>query len=182
MDIKSKEGIIFIVQVDHLTGECIGQSIDEFYKAGASNVQVIPSITKKNRPSYIFFIDCKPKFSDSIENIIARELTTGGWHKINTTHKYLNNQIIRKDITIIYKQKSIKFTVQAKEINHESIKPEYDNILELKKKMNEVFEKEFSYNEIYNLVEIIFTEDKYKEINFGCFNLRLDEQINILIN
>ena len=57
MDIHTKDGQVFMVQVDHLSGEQIGQSIGRFYAVGASNVQVISAITKKNRPSYVFFID-----------------------------------------------------------------------------------------------------------------------------
>ncbi|MGM9530246.1 nickel insertion protein, partial [Intestinibacter sp.] len=89
MNSNSKKGTIFIAQVDHLSGECIGQAIELFYNRGASNVQVIPTITKKNRPSYIFFIDCREQYKDTIEETIFKELNTGGLHIIETIHKYL---------------------------------------------------------------------------------------------
>ena len=52
----------------------MGQSIDLFYAAGASNVQVVSAVTKKNRPSYIFFINRKTERADTVEGTIVREL------------------------------------------------------------------------------------------------------------
>lgn len=60
MEIHSKNGLVFMVQVDHLTGECVGQAIDHLYGAGAANVQVVSAITKKNRPSYMFLLTAVP--------------------------------------------------------------------------------------------------------------------------
>ena len=37
----------------------MGSVIEYLYDAGACNVQVIPTITKKNRPGYLFLIDVK---------------------------------------------------------------------------------------------------------------------------
>ena len=71
MDIHSKDGLVFMVQADHLSGECVGQAIGHLYTAGAANVQVVPAITKKNRPSYLFFIDCRPDSADRVEEAIA---------------------------------------------------------------------------------------------------------------
>ena len=43
----SKEGMLLLVQVDHLNGELLGEVIDHFYEAGAKNVQIVSTITKK---------------------------------------------------------------------------------------------------------------------------------------
>ena len=48
---------ILYVQVDRVDGEAAGYLIEEIYAAGAGNVQLIPSLTKKGRPGYILFID-----------------------------------------------------------------------------------------------------------------------------
>ena len=48
MNFYSKEAVLFLVQVDHLSGEILGDVVDSFYAAGAKNVQIISSITKKN--------------------------------------------------------------------------------------------------------------------------------------
>ena len=31
MDIHSKDGLVFMVQADHLSGECVGQAIGHLY-------------------------------------------------------------------------------------------------------------------------------------------------------
>lgn len=35
MDIYSKEGLLILVQIDHLSGELLGNVIEDFYDAGA---------------------------------------------------------------------------------------------------------------------------------------------------
>ncbi|MDO5409808.1 MAG: DUF111 family protein [Lachnospiraceae bacterium] len=152
MNIHSKEGLIFIAQIDHLTGECIGQVIDLFYQAGASNVQVVPTITKKNRPAYMFFIDCRPKFADAVERIIAQELGSGGWHCINTTHRYQCNEIIQKTIVVEHGMQSFLFTAEGKRFEYGSVRPEHENVAVLKQKVRDNFDMSISYYELYHAV------------------------------
>ena len=78
MDIYSEGGLIFLVMVDHLNGELLGGVIDSFYAAGAKNVQIISSITKKNRPSYIILIDGNENSAEKIENVIINECGSYG--------------------------------------------------------------------------------------------------------
>ena len=140
MNIFTKKGLVFIVQVDHLSGENLGQVINYFYDAGASNVQIIPTITKKNRPAYLFFIDSKSEYSDNIEEIIARELSSGGWHRINTEHRHLSAELIKQEILVMSESGGFDFVVEGKQIGDErfNIRPEYQNCIALK---HEIFQK-----------------------------------------
>lgn len=70
--VYKREALLYVVQVDHLTGESVGQSIDLFYAAGASNVQVVSAVTKKNRPSYMFFMADGIRSGPTIVNCIVR--------------------------------------------------------------------------------------------------------------
>ncbi len=152
MDIFTKNGCIFMVQVDHLTGECIGQTIEAFYASGASNVQVVTSITKKNRPSFIYFIDCRPSFADAIEQCIIDELGTGGWHRIDTTHRHLSNEIIRREIRLLCHHDEFKAEIFGKRFGSGQIRPEHDCVVDLMRQIKEEGKKYLSYGEVYHLV------------------------------
>jgi uncharacterized protein (DUF111 family) len=166
MDIFTKRGLVFMVQVDHLSGENLGQVIGYLYDAGASNVQIIPTITKKNRPSHLFIIDCRKDYADGIEEIIIRELTSGGWHRIDTEHRHLRTDIIKCPVEVVSGESRFKFTVEGKHIGDDrsNIRPEHQNCTELK---NEVFQKlgkHISLTEAhYKISEVLNYIDK-KEI------------------
>jgi len=149
--VHSKEGILFLIQVDHLSGEWIGQAIDVFYKAGASNVQVVSAITKKNRPSYMVYIDCKAEYSEAIEALIPMELNTGGWHRIETEHRFLHNQIIHNKLIIQSENDYLEFIVEGKRFESGSMRPEHDNVIALKDEIAERFAIHKSYGEVYQM-------------------------------
>lgn len=134
MTLYSKEGLLFLVQVDHLGGEIIGAVIEEFYQAGAKNVQVVSSITKKNRPSYMIFIDAKEENAGKIEKVIVNECGSSGWHRISTCHRHTNVSIIKKSITIQTADHLYEYEIQGKVIDDDvaNARPEYDNCASLK--------------------------------------------------
>ncbi len=155
VDIHSKKGILFLVQVDHLSGEWLGQAMDVFYKAGASNVQIVPTMTKKNRPSYMIYIDCKTEYSDAIEALIPVEFNTGGWHRIETKHRYLHNQKVQRPLRICSENVRFDYMVVGKRFENGNVRPEHDNVLELKKKIMKVFSIYKSYGEVYQMAMTI---------------------------
>lgn len=152
MEIKSKNGLLYIVEIDHLSGECIGQAIEKFYVAKASNVQVVSALTKKNRPSYTFLIDTKPEYADEMENLIIRELSAGGWHRVETTHRFIANEVTYTPITLICRGKKISFSAQGKAFDGGNIRPESNCVDEMRKKILEVFGEAVSYSTAYNIL------------------------------
>ena len=165
MDLFSKEGLLFVVEVDHISGECAGAAITHFYNAGASNVQAIPAITKKNRPSYVYLIDCKPKYADAIEKVITSELSTGGWHRIQTEHRYIRNQIIPKDIILKRNCEKYDFTVHGKFFDSGCFRPEHDSVEALRNFVNSKFSKPITYTEAYSMISAALLCDNLCEFN-----------------
>lgn len=163
MNIFTKKGLVFMIQVDHLSGENLGQVINYFYDAGASNVQIIPTITKKNRPAHLFIVDCKSEYVDKIEEIISRELTSGGWHRIDTEHRHLCTDLIKFSVIVNFGSDCFDFIVEGKQIGNErsNIRPEHENCTALK---NAIFQKwgvHISLNEVYyKISEVLNSIDK----------------------
>ena len=137
MQLYSKEGLLFLVQVDHLTGESIGNAIESFYEAGAKNVQVVSSVTKKNRPAYMIFIDAAFECSEKIEEIIVKELGSSGWHRVETTHRHTNVTIISRKTGIICENFSFEYVVRAKVIDDDikNARPENDDVKAIKQRI-----------------------------------------------
>jgi uncharacterized protein (DUF111 family) len=159
---NSKQGVLLYAQIDHLSGEAIGPTIEMFYDSGASNVNVVSSITKKNRPGYIMFIDCLSDNLEKLENILARELGVSGWHRITTLHEYLAVQCVKQTITVIFDGGQFEFTAEGKIINNDyiNIRPENQNCLSFKKRLAESGIL-LSLSEIYQrLYQVLVVEDQ----------------------
>ncbi len=135
----SKKGVLIIVQVDHLNGELLGSVIDTIYEAGASNVNIVSSVTKKNRPGYMVFIDVLPAYMEAVETAAVRELNVSGWHRVTTEHCYLPVDYKKREYEILANDISFQLTVEAKVINGDTsgIRPENRSCVMLKKKLEE---------------------------------------------
>ena len=112
--IFTKEGWVYYVQTDHLSGEEIGSSIESLYDAGAHNVQVVPTITKKNRNGAIFLIDTNAKNKDAVEQAIILELRVSGWHRIRTDHRHLEVDYLKCTLPICYEGIRVNFEAEIK--------------------------------------------------------------------
>ena len=158
----SKEGLLFLIQVDHLNGETIGSVIESFYEAGAKNVQVVSAITKKNRPSYMVFVDAREKDADAIERVIVDECGSSGWHRIETCHRHTNVSILKKNITIHTARATYEFQVEGKVINDDTVnaRPEYENCASLKKLLQEKEGISIPLRKLTGYIAEVFHEDK----------------------
>lgn len=160
MEIHSKNGLVFMVQVDHLTGECVGQAIDRLYGAGAANVQVVSAITKKNRPSYMFFIDCCPASGDAVEAAIASELTSGGWHRISTEHHYQYNDKLKRPVELQYQGESLSLTVEGKRFESGSLRPEHDSVMAMRAAIYEKWGRSVTYDAAYHIAFSVLRDEE----------------------
>lgn len=162
----SKEGLLLLVQIDHLNGEIIGDVIERLYGAGAKNVQVISGITKKNRPSYVILIDIKKEQAEAAEEIIIRECASSGWHRIETCHRHTDVSVLAKDVIIHTKKDIYSFQVKGKVINNDvkNVRPEYENCVELKNFLLEKENIQISVRQAAACIEKVFQENKTQMI------------------
>ncbi len=161
LELFSKKGMLFLVQVDHLSGEVLGNVIDCFYEAGAKNVQIISSITKKNRPSYIILIDTAGENAEKIEYAIVNECGSSGWHRIETCHRHTRVSIIPKAIKVRTEKGLYDFTVRGKVINDDltAVRPEYDDCAQLKALLKEKEDRNLSLKQIQMELTELFHSD-----------------------
>ena len=130
----SKDGVLLFVQADHLNGESLGSALEALYRAGASNVNVLPTTTKKNRPGHLVLIDCLPVRLEAVEDAVCRELEVSGWHRLDTTQCYRRVEYPKKAVRAVLGQETLEFLAEGKVVDGElaSLRPEHRSCLEIK--------------------------------------------------
>jgi len=133
-DVYEKKGTVLMVQTDHVSGEVIGTALQDFYDAGAFNVQVIPTVTKKNRPGHLFIVDCAPEDGDAMERVILDELGATGWHRLQTAHRHVGTEIIERQVTFDTPDGPYRLPLKIKVVKNrpDRLRPEHDGCLALR--------------------------------------------------
>jgi uncharacterized protein (TIGR00299 family) protein len=171
-DLKSEDNLekyieeitVLETDVDDVSGEVLGHFITKMEKKQILDIQIIPSLTKKNRPSHLIKILCQPEDKFKIIELMIKELGTLGvrFTTINRvcverTIETLQLSIKGEKVTVHYKISYIQEDEGKKIIN---IKPEYDDLKTISKKLN------LPLNEVqmYAQSEIKHLYNKYKSI------------------
>jgi len=118
--------------IDDVSGEILGNFIKVMENEKILDIQIIQSITKKNRPGYIIKILCHPEFQYKIIEKIFNEIGTLGirYNVINRICiereiKKIKISIENNEYDLCYKISFIQIEGKKKIIN---IKPEYEDL------------------------------------------------------
>ncbi|MBA7715574.1 Pyridinium-3,5-bisthiocarboxylic acid mononucleotide nickel insertion protein [subsurface metagenome] len=129
---------ILETDVDDVSGEILGSFISKFEKEKILDIQIFPSITKKNRPAYIIKILCYPEQIFELIEKIVHELGSLGVRFNIFNRVCVNRRFEKKTIEIkenVYEiNYKISFIESDKGIEIVNIKPEFDNL----KKISEI--------------------------------------------
>jgi len=130
---KYKEKVSVIeTNIDDVSGEIIGNFITIMESKQILDIQVLQSITKKNRPGYVIKILCHPKDKYNIIQEIINELGTLGVRYYTINRIGVERKIEKFQFQLEDKYYEIKYKISY--INKESgkkiinIKPEYEDL------------------------------------------------------
>lgn len=85
------EGLrLLMAQVDDVPGELLGEFIGRAEALGARNVQVVPSITKKNRPGYLVYLDVPAAMEAAAARLLGAELGCWGYRVLAAEHHHFD--------------------------------------------------------------------------------------------
>lgn len=165
MRFYSKKGLLFLIQVDHLSGEVLGDVIDSFYQAGAKNVQVFSTITKKNRPAHVIMVDATEATAFAIEEVIVEECGSSGWHRIDSCHRHTDVTYVTRPVIVHLGYTSFEFLLKGKQISDDRqlIRPEYDSCVELREKLKQ-YQRPVSLRRLQGLLSQAFNGDSPFEL------------------
>ncbi len=95
-----KRSQLIVTHVDHLPGEVLGFAVERLMALGARNVQLCPTLTKKNRPGHILLIDGGIDREEALARFLVTELKITGYHRIDTTHVFQETSVQKKQVII----------------------------------------------------------------------------------
>ena len=99
MKLFEESGSLIIVQIDHLSGEMMGEIWGQLSSKGAKNVQLLSTLTKKGRPGQLLLIDISPEKISELEEFLVSELGVNGWHRLLTEHVHVEIDCLRSDFS-----------------------------------------------------------------------------------
>jgi uncharacterized protein (TIGR00299 family) protein len=135
--------------LDDVTGEIIGHTVDRLLQEGARDVSVIPMFTKKNRPGQIVKIIADKTDAERLSRILIEETGSIGVRIYPCERHILNRESVPIDILIDDIKELVNVKV-AKDSRGEivQIKPEYNDVKKVADKTNK------SLREITDLVKM----------------------------
>lgn len=126
---------IIETNLDNISGEILGHTVSKLMDAGALDVTIIPTITKKNRPGHLLRTITKPGDSSKVSEAIIRETGTLGVRVLPYVHRNIAERKfipIKLDIAGEKMEINIKVGLIGDEII--SIAPEYEDAKKISKK------------------------------------------------
>ena len=118
--------------VDDVSGEILGNLVNELKNEEILDIQIIPSMTKKNRPSYVIKVLCYPKYTYGVIEKLINELGTLGVRYSTMNRVCVDRDIEKQTIEINGEMFEVDFKIsyimseKGKEIIN--VKPEYEDI------------------------------------------------------
>jgi uncharacterized protein (DUF111 family) len=153
---QKKSKLIF-AQIDHISGDMLGFAMEKVMDLGAKNVQLIPTITKKNRPGNVMIIDVDDQKEEVMSEFLAKELNVSGYHRIDTQHVFHNISFAKKNLTIrangIIQKTSCEFKRMGDSLNPVSVSIEHDFLVEIQKLLLDKSNHYMPINELRKIIE-----------------------------
>lgn len=123
---KTPRESIFILeaQLDDMTGEALGYTMEQLLKAGALDVYYTPVYMKKNRPGTLMTVLATLDKADLCEEVILTETTTLGVRRSLWTRNILDRRFIT--VETAYGKIVVKQAVRGSDVLHQA--PEYEDV------------------------------------------------------
>ncbi|WP_455281856.1 nickel pincer cofactor biosynthesis protein LarC [[Eubacterium] cellulosolvens] len=140
------EVLLLETNLDDVTGETVGYTLERLLSAGAKDVSVIPIIEKKSRPGWIISIMTEEKDVDKLTEILTSETGTLGVRTYPCHRRILTRENKKIQLNIEGGKYAVDVKIASDRLgNFVNLKPEYDDIHDLALKLNrpfrEIYEK-----------------------------------------
>lgn len=167
-----KPGVLFLFQVDHLSGEEVGYLMKELYGWGAENVNVLSTLTKKNRPGYVILVDPGGMDIEGLVEKMARSFGISGCHRMETKHFYLRTECHSVPLTVCFGERCLDEEVEVKVIGAHQ-KPlfrrlEYDSLMTLCPRLEKALGISLSLLRIKRSLEARLKKEDSLELHFSA--------------
>jgi hypothetical protein len=103
-----------------MSGELLGEALTRLCSAGAVNVQLLPTLTKKGRPGQLLLIDVRHDQLASVEETLLAEFGVTGWHRLATQHVSFRTENLNCNLTILTPAGTLREQVEGKRLTNPS--------------------------------------------------------------
>ncbi len=152
-----KRSRIILAQADHLSGEVLGFAIGKLMESGARNVQILPSITKKNRPGSVLIIDTDEEHERPIARFLVHEMKITGYHRVDATHVFHRVRFLTKSLRLARNSATVdlSFTVKAfgEPPGSVSLDIEHDTLVDMQRTVEDRLGVQLPLSELRAIVE-----------------------------
>jgi uncharacterized protein (TIGR00299 family) protein len=127
--------IVLETNVDDVSGEVLGHTIDKMMEEGAKDISLIPTTTKKNRPGYIIKVITDRDHSSKLTRRLMEETGTLGVRVSSSQRHMLPRETKTLKLHIEGVDAEIRYKV-SRGLDGEIIqaKPEYEDLVALSEK------------------------------------------------
>jgi len=115
--------------LDDVSGEILGYTLDKLLREGAKDVSIIPTFTKKNRPGHVIKVIVDQVDAERLSRLLMEETGTLGVRVYPCRRYILSRESLTVDVQIDEVEEPVKVKV-ARDCKGEimQIKPEYDDV------------------------------------------------------
>lgn len=153
-----EEVTILETAVDDVSGEILGNFVNILGNEDILDIQIIPSITKKNRPGHIIKIICDPSQSYDFILKTLRELGTLGVRFYSSKRVCVDRKIVKEKIEINGKWYELNFKIsfikKGEKTEVINIKPEFEDLSVISKETSLTIKEIFFYCQ--NVIEMLY--------------------------
>ncbi|MHA1410333.1 MAG: nickel pincer cofactor biosynthesis protein LarC [Candidatus Odinarchaeia archaeon] len=143
--------VVLETNLDDITGEFLGYTIDKLIQLDAKDVSVISTITKKNRPGYILKVVCNQETEPTLVDAIFNLTGTLGIRRLLQDRYTLKRKIETVKITISDSTYNVRVKISETPKGERRYKPEFDDVIHISEetqlppsKINEIIRKKLS--------------------------------------
>jgi uncharacterized protein (TIGR00299 family) protein len=129
--------VVLETNVDDISGEIIGQTMEILFERGARDVSVIPVITKKGRPGQIIKVISSPEEVQKLARTLIDETGSLGVRLTSASRLILKRETNTTNITVGNKSYDLKIKI-ARDTSGKIIqmKPEFDDLKRIAQETN----------------------------------------------
>ena len=153
-----EEVSILETAVDDVSGEILGNFVNILGNEDILDIQIIPSITKKNRPGHVIKIICDPSNSYDFILKTLRELGTLGIRFYSSKRVCIDRKIVKEKIEINGKWYELNFKISfiknGEKLEVINVKPEFEDLSLISKETSLTIREILFYCQ--NVIEILY--------------------------
>jgi uncharacterized protein (TIGR00299 family) protein len=123
--LQERESIFVLeAQLDDMTGEGLGYTMESLFSAGALDVFYTPVYMKKNRPGTLVTVLASLETADRCEHVLLTETTTLGVRRSHWSRNILDRKFMMANTP--YGQIKVKLALMGNKLLHRA--PEYEDV------------------------------------------------------